>query len=127
MQLPEYEWVQYSKANSIADWKTLLNEALSLMEEVVQHLGGSSATNTWLLTPVSPDGKKPIDYLVEGEYATFRGFLLRTQTSLGNMFHPLTTPSSRVHWERSLEEREAMREQLRPKAWREDDDENTSD
>ena len=104
-----------------------LLEVLSFIEEAVQHLGSSSATNTWLLTPVSPGGKKPIEYLAEREYAAFRGFLLRTKTSRGTMFHPLITPSSRIHHERSPEEREAMLEQLRPRAWREeDDDKDTS-
>jgi len=110
---------------SFRSWKHML-EMLSIIEEATQHIGSSSATNTWLLTPVFPGGKKPIDYLAEGEYATFHGFLLRTQTSHGSMFHPLTTPSSRVHRERSPEQREAMREHLRSRAWRDEDD-NTSD
>lgn len=107
MQLSAYEWFQLRKVLHM------------------YNLNSSSVTHTWLLTPISSSGKKPIDYLAEGEYATFHGFLLRTQTDHGTMFHPLTTPSSHVHRERSPEEREARREQLRPRAWREDD--NTSD
>ncbi len=101
-------------------------EMLSIIEEATQHIGSSSATNTWLLTPISSGGKRPIDYLTEGEYATFHGFLLRTKTSRVSMFHPLTTPSSRVLRERSPEEREARREQLRPRYW-EDEEDNTND
>lgn len=107
MQLSEYEWVQLRKAL------------------LMYNLDSSRITRSWLLTSVSPGGKKPIDYLAEGDYATFYGFLVRTQTRHDSRFHPLTTSSSRVHHERSLEEREAMRERLRPRAWRDDD--NTSD
>ncbi len=40
-----------------------LLEVLPLLEEATQRLGSPTATNTWLLTPVSPGGKKPIDLL----------------------------------------------------------------
>jgi transcriptional regulator with XRE-family HTH domain len=97
-----------------------LLEALSLVEEVVQHLGSSSATNTWLLTPVSPGGKKPIDYLEAREYTLFHGFLLRTQTGR-EVFRPLA-PSHRAYIKRSQEELEDALERLKPRAWIDDED-----
>lgn len=118
------KWLSGSPLHSTHRERLL--EVLSLVEEAVQHLGSSSATNTWLLTPVSPGGKKPIEYLAEREYATFRGFLLRANTSRGTMFHPLISSSSRVRHERSHEEREARREQLRPRVWREEDNDNNT-
>jgi DNA-binding transcriptional regulator YiaG len=96
-----------------------LLEVVSLVEEAAQRLGSPSATNTWLLTPVSPGGKKPIEYLSSRQYNTFRGFLLRVHTGR-EMFRPLT-PSSRVYKERSPEEVKDALERLRPRAWRDDD------
>ncbi|HYT44332.1 MAG TPA: hypothetical protein VEP90_18530 [Methylomirabilota bacterium] len=84
---------------SFRSWERML-DVLSIIEEVAQHIGSSSATNTWLLTLVS--------------------------SGCGSMFHPLTTPSSRLHRARSPKERDAMGEQLRPRAWRDEND-NASD
>ncbi len=99
-----------------------LLEILPLMEEATQRLGSSSATNTWLLTPVSPGGKKPIDYLAAREYNIFRGFLLSIRTGQ-EMFRPLA-PSNRTYKERSPAEVKDALERLRPRAWRDDDDES---
>jgi transcriptional regulator with XRE-family HTH domain len=101
-----------------------LLEVLPLMEEAAQRLGSPNATSTWLLTPVSPGGKKPIDYLAAREYALFRGFLLRVRTGQ-EMFRPLT-PSNHIYKERSPEEVKDALERLRPRAWR-DSDMDTSD
>ena len=102
-----------------------LLEVLSLMELAVQRLGSLHATSTWLLTPVSPGGKKPLDYLAEREYELFRGFLLRVRTGQ-EMFRPLA-PSNRIHKERSPEEINAALERLRPRVWRDDEDVFPSD
>ena len=97
-----------------------LLEVRALLEETVQRLGDTSIANTWLLTPVSPGGKKPLDYLKERDSTTFRGFLLRTRTGR-EVFHPLA-PSNRVHKERSQEELEDALERLRPRILRDEDD-----
>jgi transcriptional regulator with XRE-family HTH domain len=54
-----------------------LFEVLALVEEAHERHGAE--TSNWLLTPVSPGGKKPVDYLTEREYIAFRGFLLRAR------------------------------------------------
>ncbi len=97
-----------------------LLEVLPLMEQAAQRLGSPHATSIWLLTPVSPGGKKPVDYLAEREYALFRGFLLRVRTGQ-EKFRSLT-PSNRIHKERPTEEIESALKQLRPRAWRDDED-----
>ena|SRR5437588_722790 len=97
-----------------------MSEVLELMEEAAQRLGSLPATNSWLLTSVSPGGKRPIDYLAERQYSIFRGFLLRVRT--GHEVFRTLAPSSRVHQERSREDVEAARERLRPRAWRGEDD-----
>lgn len=102
-----------------------LLEVLPLMEEAAQRLGSPNSTSTWLLTPVSPGEKKPVDYLAAREYALFRGFLLHIRTGQ-EMFRPLT-PSSRIRKERSPEEIKAALERLRPRAWRDDEDMVPSD
>ncbi len=102
-----------------------LLEVLSLIEEAAQRLGGPNTTSTWLLTPVSPGGMKPIDYLAAREYSIFRGFLLRVRTGQ-EMFRPLT-PSNRIYKERSPEEIKDALERLRPRAWRNDEDMDSSD
>jgi len=99
-----------------------LLEVLPLLEEAAQRLGSSSATNTWLLTPVSPGGKKPIEYLSTRQYNTFRGFLLHIRTGQ-EMFRPLT-PSKLVYRERPREDIEDELERLRPRAWIDEDDED---
>ena len=102
-----------------------LLEVLSLIEEAAQRLGGPNTTSTWLLTPVSPGGMKPIDYLAAREYSIFRGFLLRVRTGQ-EMFRPLT-PSNRIYKERSPEEIKDALERLRPRAWRNDEEMDPSD
>ena len=98
-----------------------MSELLALMEDATQRLGSPSATNGWLLTPVSPGGKRPVDYLAERQYTIFRGFLLRVRDGR-EMFRPLA-PSNCVYKERSPEEVKDALERLRPQAWR-DEDEN---
>ena len=100
-----------------------MSELLALMEEATQRLGSPSAANAWLLTPVLPGGKKPIDYLATREYILFRGFLLRVRTGQ-EMFRPLT-PSHRVYKESSSQEVKDALERLRPRSWR-DEDEDTN-
>jgi len=117
-----YKWVSGSPLHDVH--REHLLEVLSLMEEAAQRLGSPGATNTWLLTPVSPGGKKPIDYLAAREYSIFRGFLLRVRTGR-EVFRSLA-PSNRVHQERSREEVEDALERLRPRAWRDEDDEDAS-
>jgi transcriptional regulator with XRE-family HTH domain len=103
-----------------------LLEVLPLIEEAAQRLGSPNSTGAWLLTPVSPGGKKPIDYLAAHEYSIFRGFLLRERTGQ-EMFRPLTS-SNRTYKKRSPEEVKDSLERLRPRAWRDrDDDANISD
>lgn len=101
-----------------------LLEVLPLIEEAAQRLGGPAATNTWLLTPVSPGGKKPIDYLTAHQYTTFRGSLLHVWTGQ-KIFQPLA-PSHLVHRERPQEEIEDRMERLRPRIWQDDDNDTDS-
>lgn len=101
-----------------------LFEVLSLVEEATQRLGSPGATNTWLLTPVSPEGNKPIDYLAKRQYSIFRGFLLHVHTGR-EAFRPLPL-SNRVYQQRSREEVEDELERLSPRAWREEDLVDTS-
>ncbi len=112
-----YKWMSGSPLHDIH--REHLLEVLSLLEEASQRLGSPGATNTWLLTPVSPGEKKPIDYLTTQEYFIFRGFLLRVRTGR-EIFRPLA-PSNRTYKERSPEEVESSLERLRPRAWRDDD------
>lgn len=118
-----YEWISGSGLHD--SHREHLLEVLPLMEQAARRLGSPHATSTWLLTPVSPGGKKPVDYLAEKEYDLFRGFLLRVRTGQ-EMFRPLT-PSNRVHRERSPEEINAALERLRPRVWRDDEDVFPSD
>ena|SRR5579859_3729001 len=114
-QTTYYKWIDGSLLDD--RHREHLLEVLALVEDANQCLGSSGATNTWLLTPVSPDGKKPIDYLAEREYSIFRSFLLRVRTGQ-EVFRPV--PSSKhVHIERSREEFEDALERLRPQSWRE--------
>jgi transcriptional regulator with XRE-family HTH domain len=94
-------------------------EILPLLEEAAQRLGSPEAVNTWLLSPLSSGGKKPIEYLAEKDLDLFRGFLLRQRTGK-EQFHPLK-PSRRVFKPRRREEVEDVREQLRPHTWYEQD------
>jgi transcriptional regulator with XRE-family HTH domain len=116
-----YKWLSGSPLHD-PHWEHLL-EVLSLVEEAAQRLGSPGTTNTWLLTPVSPEGKKPIDYLTAQQYNTFRGFLLRVQAGR-EAVRPLA-PSHLVYRERSREDIEDARERLRPRVWRYEDDVDT--
>lgn len=102
-----------------------LLEVLPLMEEAARRLGSPNTISIWLLTPVSPGGKKPVDYLAAREYSIFRGFLLRVRTGQ-EMFRPLT-PSNRKYKERSPEEIKAALERLRPRARGDDENMDLSD
>ena len=113
-----YKWISGSPLHNVHREHHL--EVLPLLEEVAQRLGSPNATSSWLLTPVSPGGKKPIDYLASREYAIFRGFLLRVRTNR-EAFRPLT-PSNRIYKERSPEEVQDTLERLRPRTWRDDND-----
>ena len=97
-----------------------LLEVLPLLEEAAQRLGSPTATKTWLLTPVTSEGKRPIDYLATRQYNIFRGFLLRVRTGQ-EAFRPLK-PSNRIYRERSLEEIKAELERLNPPICLEDYD-----
>jgi len=90
-------------------------EILPLIEEAAQRLGSPEAVSTWLLTPISSGGKKPIEYLTEKHYDLFRGFLLHQRTGK-EQFRPLK-PSRRVFKTRQREDIEDVREQLRPHTW----------
>ncbi len=118
-----YKWIAGSQIHN--EHREHLLEVLTLVKEANQRLGGPSVTNTWLLTPVSPGGKKPIDYLATREYPIFRGFLLRVRNGQ-ETFRPLT-PTKRVHIERSREEFEDALERLRPRAWIDDESNNDTD
>ncbi len=118
-----HKWLKGSPLNA-ANREHLL-EVLPLMEEALQRLGNPQAVSNWLLTPVSPGGKKPVDYLKERQYTIFRGFLLHTPTGR-EKFHPVPS-SDRVHRERSRREVEQVRRLLKPRAWiNVDDDVDTS-
>ena len=118
-----HKWLKGSPLNA-ANREHLL-EVLPLMEEASQRLGNPQAVSNWLLTPVSPGGKKPIDYLKERQYTIFRGFLLHTPTGR-EKFHPVP-PSDQVYRERSRREVEQVRRLLKPRAWiDENDDVDTS-
>jgi transcriptional regulator with XRE-family HTH domain len=99
-------------------------EILPLIEEAAQRLGSPEAVSTWLLTPISSGGKKPIEYLAEKHYDLFRGFLLHQRTGR-EQFRPLK-PSRRVFKPRNREEIEDVREQLRPHTWYDEDNDLNS-
>lgn len=97
-----------------------LLEVVPLVEEAVRRLGTPDAVGAWLLTPVSPNGKMPIEYLATRQYAIFRGFLLRCRTAQERL-RPLP-PTKHPHLMRSREEVEDVRERLRPRMWRDEYD-----
>ena len=97
-----------------------LLEVHSLVEKAAQRLGSQSAVTSWLLTPISATGKKPIEYLATHQYSEFRGFLLQVRS--GREVIRSLTPSNRVHRELSHEEATHTLERLRPKARVEEDD-----
>jgi len=112
-----YKWISGSPLHDVH--REHLLEVLPLVEEASQRLGSPATTNTWLLTPVSPGGKKPIDYLATQQYSIFRGFLLRERTGREVFQHLM--PSNRVHRELSREDIENAHELLRPRTWRDED------
>jgi len=89
-----------------------LLEVLPLLEEATQRLGSPATTKIWLLTPVTPGGKTPLDYLAARQYFIYRGFLLWKRTSQ-EIFRPLK-PSNRIYRERPPEEIKAELERLNP-------------
>ncbi len=97
-----------------------LLEILPLIEESTHRLDNPTATNTWLLTPVTPGGKTPLDYLETRQYSIFRGFLLRKRIGR-EVFRPLAL-SMRVYRELPLGEIEDAPGQLRPRAWIDEDE-----
>ncbi len=117
-------WLTGAKAPHESHREHLL-EVLPLMEEVAQRLGSPGAVSTWLLTPVSSGGKKPIDYLKAQQYSTFRGFLLQVHTGR-EIFRPFTQPG-RPRFERSKEDIEYGLERIRPRAWKEQAEDDESD
>jgi len=99
-----------------------LLEIQSLIAEARRRLGSPEAVGIWLLTPVSPGGKKPIEYLAAKQYDLFRGFLIHQRTGK-EQFRPLK-PSRRLFKPRRREEIEDVREQLRPHTWYVDDEQH---
>ncbi len=97
-----------------------LLEVVLLIEEAVGRLGTPDAVSAWLLTPVSSNGKMPIEYLATRQYAIFRGFLLGCRTGQERL--RLLPPAKHPHLERSREEVEDARERLRPRMWRDEYD-----
>lgn len=95
-----------------------LLEVLPLIEEAIERLGNPAATKTWLLTPVTSEGKRPIDYLETRQYSIFRGFLLRVHTGQ-EAFRPLK-PFNRIYRERPPEEIKAALKRLNRRIWIED-------
>lgn len=89
-----------------------LLEVYPLLEEATQRLGSPTATKTWLLTPVTPGGKTPLEYLAARQYTIFLGFLLHVRTGQ-EVFRPLE-PSTRIYQERPLDEIKAELERLNP-------------
>lgn len=113
-----YHGWQTGVAPMPANRKHLL-EALALIEDANARLGGPKALGTWLLSPSSPNGKRPVDYLREREYDVFRGVLLHA----GNRpeFARPLVPGARLARELSAEHREGMRRRLRRPAKAGDD------
>ena len=95
-------------------------KAVALINEARQRFSNPDALNTWLLTPITPAGKRPIDYLIAGEYALFRSFLLRVRTSQ-EVFH-LISSRSQAHIERSRGKFTDTLKRLRPRARRDEGD-----
>ena len=97
-----------------------LLEVLSLVEEAARQLGGESPTSTWLLSPISPGGQRPMDLLQNRQYDSFRGVLLRSpverrmvsQPAPFGQRRPITTP---------LEANEAL-QRISPRVWGDNDD-----
>ena len=118
-----YKWISGSPLHDTH--REHLLEVLSLMEEASQRLGPPNALSTWLLTPVSPGGKKPIEYLSTRQYNTFRGFLLRQDIDQKLLSPPM--PLKYAYRERSLEEIKDELERLNPGFLLDEDYPDTSD
>jgi transcriptional regulator with XRE-family HTH domain len=102
-----------------------LLEVLPLVEEALRRIGTPNTLSAWLLTPVSPGGKKPIDYLSSRQYNTFRGFLLR-QGADHNLLRP-PAPLGITYRERPREEIEDELARLHPGILLDEDYPDTSD
>ncbi len=102
-----------------------LLEVLPLVEEVSQRLRDPSTVSNWLLTPVSPNGKKPIDYLETRQYELFRGFVLRLPSEFRRI-QPLGAlkPVSREY---SREEFDEVLRALSPRPWRDEELQSPND
>lgn len=102
-----------------------LLEVLPLVEEALQRTGTPNTLSTWLLTPVLPGGKKPVEYLSLRQYNTFRGFLLRQ----GVDQNPLRPPTSLgiTYRKRAEKDIEDVLERLHPRYLLEEDYPDTSD
>jgi transcriptional regulator with XRE-family HTH domain len=105
--------------------KQHLLEVFPLIEYALQRLGSTSALNTWLLTPVTAGGKKPIEYLSSRQYNTFRGFLLH-QGNDQNLLRP-PIPLKYPYLERPREEVEDELERLNPSFLLDEDYSDASD
>ncbi len=105
-----HKWLSGSPLHDIHRERVL--EVLPLVEEALQRLGSTSNVSTWLLTPVTPGGKKPIEYLSSRQYDTFRGFLLRRGVDQKLLYPP--TPLKFAYRERPRQESEDVLKRLHP-------------
>lgn len=78
-----------------------------------------SALGNWLLTPIAPGGLRPLDFLAEKRFSTFRGLVLRAKSPSRLRPVPTGFPAGR----RNRDEVELERELLAPSSRSEDDDE----
>ena len=108
-QTTYHNWLSGSPLDDVH--REHLLEVLPLIEKALQRLGNSSAVSTWLLTPVTPGGKNPIEYLSTRQYDIFRGFLLRGIDQ--NLLHPPTALKF-AYRELPYQEREDILRQLHP-------------
>jgi hypothetical protein len=73
-----HKWMKIS--NPHFNHRKHLLEVLSLVKAVMEKVGRPVDVANWLLTPVTDNGIRPIDYLATQEFGTFRGFLLSIRT-----------------------------------------------
>lgn len=111
-----YDWMSGSTPRG--ERRDHLLEVLSLVEEASKRLGDPAGTSTWLLTPVSSRGERPIDFLAVRNYTTFRGLLLRIPTER-EVIRPFLHPS-RVRRELTRQEFKERIERLSPRPRSED-------
>ncbi|MDQ6662356.1 MAG: hypothetical protein M3Z24_15505 [Chloroflexota bacterium] len=107
-----HKWITNSVPRHIH--RKHLLEVLSLIEEAAQRLENPNNVADWLLTPVTSNGTKPIDYLRTQNYSTFRGFLLSVRTG-NEVIQPLNSPVL-VRSELPREDMEDEIENLSPRA-----------